>query len=101
MVTSNQEDLLKYLDGVDIEANSMQSIKNDGDTELANHYGHDNLQDHLAITGIPLIATGSKEEEVGKCEDNEGNASDSSLVSPRLFLRHFACGLTLGSFFVW
>ena len=68
---------------------------------MCNHSsGHDHLQDHLIITGVPLIAIDSK-EEVGKCEEFEGSAADSDLASQNLFLRHFTCGLMLGSFFVW
>ena len=87
MISTNQENLLKYLDD-DIEENSTMSIKEEEYMDPVNHYhGHDHLQDHLVITGIPLIAIDSK-EEVGKCEENEDSAGGSSLAaSCDLFLR--------------
>uniref|UniRef100_A0A7S3QBV1 Uncharacterized protein n=1 Tax=Chaetoceros debilis TaxID=122233 RepID=A0A7S3QBV1_9STRA len=101
MITSNQEKPTNICDD-DIEANQTKSIKEDEDTEPpVNHSGHDHLQqDHLVITGIPLIGIDSK-EEVGKCEEFESSAADSDLASRNLFLRNFTCGLMLGSFFVW
>lgn len=101
MITTNQENLLDYLDN-DIEANQTKSIKEDEDTEPVNHSDQvDRLQDHLVVTGIPMIARDSN-EEVGECEENEGSAHDSPLASKDLcFSRHFTCGLMLGSFFVW
>jgi hypothetical protein len=101
MITTNQENLTNICDD-DIEANQTKSIKEDEDedTKPVNHSGHDYPQDHLVITGIPLIAIDTK-EEMGKYEENEGTAHSSPLASRDLFLRHFACGLMLGSFFVW
>ena len=66
MITSNQEKPTNICDD-DIEANQTKSIKEDEDTEPpVNHSGHDHLQqDHLVITGIPLIVIDSSKEEVG------------------------------------
>jgi hypothetical protein len=105
MITTNQENLLEYLDN-DIEANQTKSIKQEDEDTTEPPVNHssdhgDHLQEHLVVTGIPLIAIDSKDEEVGKCEENEGSAGVDPLVSRNLFLRHFACGLMLGSFFVW
>ena len=104
MITTNQENTLDGLDN-DIEANATKSIKEDKDTTgMVDHYGpHDHLlQDHLIITGIPLIAINSKKKAENDEENKEDSAGDSPLLASRgLFLEKFARGLLLGSFCVW
>lgn len=114
MISTNQEKLLKFLDGDNIEAHPVKNIEEE-DTEQVNRHGHhDHLQALFLITAIPLIAIDNKkeDEDEDKCKDNEGSrqndrcttssdSAGSSLTSHDLFLSQVKVGLILGIFFVW